>query len=804
MIDDPYLLSKAAELLEWPKVLARLSDHAMSAPGRAACAHVDFAEDAEAARRALRTTGEAVSLIGEGRVPPLTDVHALIEELERARLGATLQGGELILVGDVLRASRRARDVLTDDWERSPLLAESATHLYADERLELDIFAAIDPSGEVNDAASPELVNLRRRQRALHKQILERMAELAKVPEWAGYLQDDFYTIRNGRYVLLVKIEKQGKIEGIVHDISGSGQSLYIEPKEITQLNNVLRSTEVAIAQEITRILRAFSARVSAQADALAETADTLIDLDLAFARGRYAIAVEGREPEMSVDGRMALRRLRHPLLVGKAGVDVVANDVEMAGSAGCMIVTGPNTGGKTVLLKAVGLAALMARAGLHPPVGYESVVPFFPRVFAMIGDRQSIEAGLSTFAGHIASLKEITDLAGAGSLALLDEVGEGTDPRQGVALSMAALEHLAAAGARVIATTHFSELAALATRREGFLNASMEFDPVRMLPTYRLRLGVPGRSGAFDVAARMGLSERIVARARELYEGAASELHDIMERLDRTHQEWRAKSDEAERERRHAADLVDKQRELLRELEAKKRERAGKEMADLESLYARAREEIRRVMAQLREKPSPAGIEKTREAMREIMEEARAKTPPPMEKEPRPATHARIENWYDMAEGDAVYVSAVKAVGRLESLPDAKGQTRVLVGGARLTVSASELFHPAVEPAERGVRVTIEKPVLGSESATTKDRTLDLRGQYADDALDRAAEFLDLAWRSRWTRVTIVHGHGTGTLKREVREWLRGSPYAIDWRPGERGEGGDGATVVDFRREDA
>ncbi|MCC6159807.1 MAG: Smr/MutS family protein [Deltaproteobacteria bacterium] len=802
-------LIHTAELLEWPKILSRLAEHAMSAPGREACEHLPFCDDADSAARALAAVTEAAALLREALAPALADVTDIAPDLERASLGAMLAGEDLIRVADALRAARRTRDVLVEEWERTPRLAEIAMQLAADEPLEMDIFAAIDRDGEVNDAASPELVELRRRHRRLHQQILDTMNELVKHGEWAEFLQDDYYTVRNGRYVLLVRVERQHKIEGIVHDISGSGQSLYIEPKEITNLNNVLRGTEVAIAQEVARILRALTARVAATADAIHASAEALVEIDIVFAKARYAAAIGASEPTLAPEGRMRLRALRHPLLVGRddvraaANVErVVTNDVEFAAGAGCVIVTGPNTGGKTVLLKAVGLAALFVRAGMHPPVAFDSETVFFDRVFAVIGDRQSIEAGLSTFAAHLAALREIARDAGPRSLVLLDEIGEGTDPRQGVALSMAVLEHLVASGARTLATTHFSELAALATQRAGFVNASMEFDPATMRPTYRLRLGIPGRSGAFDVAERMGLPAPILARARELYEGAGTELQAIMEDLDRAHQEWRSKTTAAERDRATARDLVEKQRELLRDLESKKRERAQKELAAVESMYRDARERIRALLAELKERPTRAEAQSVKEQIAQVVEEVRAQTPPPEDAIPERIGYVPIRDWSAMHEGDAVYIGALRAKGKLETLPDARSQLRVLVAGARVTIDAADVFHPVVDEAPAEVRVRVLPPAR-VEAASSKDRSLDLRGQYVADALDHTAEYLDLAWRSRWHQVTIIHGHGTGSLKREIREYLRGAPYALAFRPGERGEGGDGATVVDFDYSD-
>ncbi|MCZ7584933.1 MAG: Smr/MutS family protein [Deltaproteobacteria bacterium] len=519
---------------------------------------------------------------------------------------------------------------------------------------------------------------------------------------------------------------------------------------------------------------------------------DALVEIDVAFAAARYALFLNAHEPEIAEEGETHLEALRHPLLVGR-GFDVVANDVTLEASARCVLITGPNAGGKTVLLKALGLALLMTRAGLHPPAGPGSRVADWGGVHAIIGDEQSIEAGLSTFAAMLASLKTILDAAAPGGLVLLDEIGEGTDPRQGVALSMAVLERLAERGVRTIATTHFAELAAMAEARDGFVNASMEFDRERMAPTYRLRLGVPGRSGAFDVAAKMGLDPAIVARARELYEGASSELDEIMEGMDATMRDLEERRREAERDRAEARRLLDLQRDRLKELEERMKKQAASSLRAVESEYETARERIREAVAALQRGPTFQTADEARKTIDENVVRARRVTPPQTERADEPGEPVRGP----LEDGDRVWVRTLRAWGRAEGPADAKGRVRVTVGGARVESTVEDLR--AGERKAEAPAVHVRTPVLGSESAGADERTLDLRGERSDDARDRVSEFLDAAYRSRWDRVTIVHGHGTGVLKKEVRDMLRGAPYRMNFRPGERGEGGDGATVVEF-----
>ncbi|MBZ0273469.1 endonuclease MutS2 [bacterium] len=785
----------ALELLEWPRVLAYLAGHAMSAPGREACYAIAPADDLDTARRLLSETGEARALAAEGVEPPLGSVEDIAPLLARLRAGGALDAFEVRVCADILAAARLARTLLSDNWEAHPRIGQIAARLYEDLALEREIFTAIEPNGEVADAASDTLARLRRRYRDVHKQIHETMQRLAASPELADYLQDDIFTLRNGRYVLVVKIEKHVKIDGIVHDVSNTRRSLFVEPREVTQLNNVLRQTQIDIDQEIERILAEFSRQIAARSTPLAETCADLVALDLAFARARFAAKLGAHAPALAEDGALKLEQLRHPHLVMQGG-EVIANDVELPAETACVVITGPNTGGKTVLLKAVGLASLMARAGLFPPVDEQSALPFSPRVFAIIGDKQSIETGLSTFAARVAAMKDVLDRAGAGDLVLIDEIGEGTEPRQGVALSMALLERLTGRGARTFATTHFVELAAMAENRERFVNASMEFDRERMVPTYRFRKGIPGRSGAFDVAARMGLPAELLDRARELYEGASSELDAVMERLERAHREAETRAHEAERLKREAAHLVEVQRDRVRELDARRRDAANTELAAVRASYDEAREVIRAAIARLqRGDVTFADAEEARERIDEALAESEAKTPPaPQEKqrgEPRRLAPDEIE------PGRVVYVAPMNAEGEVASGPDVKGRVAVMVGGVRVSVDANDL-RAASRAAREEPRVRIEKPKPDFDAATP-DSTLDLRGQFADDARDLLREFLDRATMAKLPRLYVIHGHGTGKLKREVRDYLRVEAPNLVARPGDRHEGGDGVTVIEL-----
>ncbi|MCB9488804.1 MAG: endonuclease MutS2 [Deltaproteobacteria bacterium] len=791
---------RAAELLEWPKVLDRLAEYVSCLPARTRCASLPLVDTLEDAQKLSRQTDDARKLLRAGSTPPLGEVTDLTPQFARLRVGAALSAEELVRVADILHASRRIRILLLDRWEEIPHLSQMGVGLYEDFALEREILTAIERDGHVTDQASPELARLRDQYRKTQKRIHDTMTKLAAASELSEYLQDDFFTLRNGRYVLVVRIEKQSFVDGIVHDISGTRQSVFIEPREITALNNTLRGAEIAIDEEIHRILVAFSKRVAAIEDELAAALEALIQIDLTFAKARYAEHLGASVAKLNDAGRMTLRYLFHPLLIEQERA-VVKNTVQIADDVACMVVTGPNTGGKTVLLKAIGLTAYMVRAGMHPPVGPDSDVSLCSRIFALIGDSQSIETGLSTFAARIVAIKDVLAGLAQRSLVLIDEIGEGTDPRQGVALSMALLERLTERNTLTIATTHFTELAAMATTRPGFQNASMEFDSDRLQPTYRLRIGIPGRSGAFDIAARMGLDESLVARARQLYEGTGTELDTIIDGLDKTRAELEHELSAARAARHEAQQKLEMQKERLRNLDSSKSELAERELGRVRKLYDDALAQIRGVIADLQRESSFKNAETARAKVNEIVAAVESATPASKTHARTPIADRPIDDWSRMSVGDPVRVVTMKKDGVLETLPDVKDMVRVQVGGLRVTVPVADIAKPKGDRVQKPVEIA--KGWKPAETATFEERTLDLRGEPEDNALQLLEQYLDEAWRARWETVYIVHGHGMGVLKRAVRDYLKNAPYPVNYRPGRRGEGGDGATVVSIEFKD-
>ncbi|NLH50554.1 MAG: endonuclease MutS2 [Myxococcales bacterium] len=789
-----YDIQKAARLLEWDRVTDRLAEFADSEPGRRRCRELPFLDDPDRIDEALADVGEARGLLERGIAVNFGAVVDLGAMAKRARVGSALTGSDLLVLAELLRLSRRTKKLFETEAIRLPRLSQRANVLLEQVALEKEIFARIERDGRVADNASPELAQLRDRYRAVHTQIHAVLEKIIAAPEYEELLQEKLFSLRNGRFVVPVRVERRHAVDGIVHDISQTGQSLFIEPRPITELNNRLRTAELEIEREIYRILLELTYKVGAVIDEIETAVETLTGLDLVFAKARYSLKIGAQPVEVSRSGEIHLPRLRHPLLIEQLAT-VIPNDLRL-GVAGTLVLSGPNTGGKTVLLKTIGLAALMLRAGLHLPCGPDGRLPVFKRLFAVIGDEQSIERNLSSFSSHLLNLKNILDELVPHSLVLIDEIGEGTDPTQGVALARAILDELHQHGARTIVTTHFAELMAEAQVREGWTNAAMAFDEVAMTPTYHLLTGMPGRSSAFAIAERLGLPRAVVARARSLAAGTDTRLEQVIRQLEEDRQKWRTLSEQAEEAWNKAEAEKKRQQDLLAELRTKKDKLLAIERESLKAQLDEAREAVRQVIKDLQAGPSFAEAERTRERLKEIEREQERIFP--ARSEPVPAFLLPIADWSAVPAGSEVVVHSLGESATVLEPPDAHGRVRLQVRDKRLTLPAEQCYMKrdlVPEPPERepgGVSV------VGAEPDESLIR-LDLRGQTADDALLETECFLDQAMRLRLPQVAIIHGHGTGVLKRTIREYLRRCPYARSWRPGERGEGSDGVTMVEL-----
>ena len=797
----PYETHRAGEMLEWSNIIVSLVSFAQSEPGKERCQNLEFMNEPGLIRLALSETTEARGLLENGSSVNFEQLCDLTKQLTRVQARGVLDASELLRISQVLNLSRKMANLLTEEFENASNLALISDNLFSDVSLEKEISRSIDRDGTVLDNATPELKALRARYHSIHNQVHEVLDRLITSREFDEILQDGYFSLRNGRYVLPVRIEKKSQVDGIVHDISSTGQSLFIEPKQVTHLNNLLRTCELEIEREIYRFLSKLSYMVADNYEEIEQTVKWLAVLDFIFAKAKYSIRINACEPEISARGVIDLKQVRHPVLVWQ-GENVVANDIGLDEKRKLLIITGPNTGGKTVALKSVGICALMIQAGLHIPAASDSKMAVFKRIFALVGDEQSLEKSLSSFSAHIMGLRYIVEHLVPDSLVLIDEIGEGTDPGQGVALSKAIIEHLQTGRVRTVITTHFAELTTLAFLDGDVVNASMEFDSARFEPTYKLVPDLPGRSSAFSIAEKLGLETGIIRRARAFATGTDTRFDEVLSGMEKQREELKNLTQKTREKLELANESLEKQKSILSDLKEKKAKMIKEERSQIKEEFLAVKEKINGVFKELQNAPTFKRIEGARQKIEVVKKEVEKRFPDKSEQPPlRQQNLIPVNDWTEVKKGDRVYSRGVGAYGILDSLPDDKNMVRILVSGVKITLpETSGFFLPdqvkQSEPELSNVRYFNQHT---ADSASEADRTCDLRGMTAEEAVHNANEFLDQALRCRIGQVYLIHGHGTGVLKKEIRIMCKTSPYVKTWRPGKRGEGGDGATVVDI-----
>ena len=751
--------------------------------------------------RRQRETAEAVRLRTLRVDVGLGGVRDVRPSASAAGRGQVLAASELLEIADLARASTRLRRTFVRTRQETPLLSTRAAGLADLEALRELIAGAVDERGEVRDSASRELQAIRRERDAVHGRLQQRMEALLRSASLRPSLQDPIVTLRDGRYVLPVRSEARSAVPGIVHDSSASGATIYVEPLAVIDLGNRWRELQAQERHEIERIMRSLSEAAGEAEHELVDAVERLARLDLALAKARLAellgaadLTEAGSDAPWLVEAPAALRLVeaRHPLLEG----EVVPVTIEAGGETRALLITGPNTGGKTVALKTAGLLSLMALAGLPVPADKGTRIPVYDAVFADIGDEQSIEQSLSTFSGHVTAIIDILERAGPRSLVLLDELGAGTDPTEGAALAIAIVGRFVEAGATLIATTHHSELKLFAHREAGVLNASVEFDVETLSPTYRLRIGVPGQSNALAIAERLGMPGAIVEAARE---GLSHGQRDLEAVLGDLRTQLSAAEDRAARAAadRDAAEELrgDLERQLAtladesERLRAESHERVREEVRDAERMLQRARREVESA----RLEQAAADLERAREAVAALAPEPPPEPPPPSEDSPsRPErVGVRAPRTLPAPEvGSRVWLRGIGSPGEALSEPDAAGEFEVQLGALRTRVRLVQVER--IEQPDGEVIVAIRTP-----PAPSAPEQIEIRGQIVAEALPSVEAFLDDAARAGRERVRIIHGKGTGALRRAVRELLAGHPLVTAYESGTPQEGGEGVTVA-------
>ncbi len=775
---------KSMETLELPRVLELLSQEAATQEGKERALKLLPETDIQSVKRLQEETAAAFSMLTLHGTPALSEVRPVRASLQRADRGGSLNPRELLDVAGVLRCARNVKEY--GDAAGDSVIAHLFRSLTVNKYLEEKITGSIPAEDEIADAASPELADIRRHKRAAAGKVRDVLNKLISSNQ-ARYLREAIITQRGGRYVVPVKSECKNDIPGLVHDVSGSGNTFFIEPMGVVKANNELRELEAKEEKEIERILAALSAECASFQDDIVMDYDLLVILDGVFARAKLAARMNAMAPKLT-DHTISLKKARHPLLDPKKAV---ANDLYLGQDFDTLVITGPNTGGKTVTLKTIGLLTLMAQCGLHIPCADDSSIAVRTQVLADIGDEQSIAQNLSTFSSHMTNIVGILAEADEGALILYDELGAGTDPVEGAALAAAIIERSREQGALVCATTHYAELKIYAMTTPGVENASCEFDVDSLGPTYRLLIGVPGRSNAFAISQRLGLSPDIIDRARQRVDSENVRFEEVLDRLEsqrRAMEAERAQAAALRREMEESAKTAREYRQTLEREREKAAQQARAEAQDIVDEARRAADEIFKELNKMR-KNAQADTNEARVSVRSKLNQAeeavRAREPDlPAPPPTRPAQ-----------AGDTVEVLAMGAKAEVLSVrPD--GTLELQAGILKLTAKQEEVRLAAAGKKEKPKSAAVSRP-LRLEGAS---REVDLRGMTVDEALACLDMFLDNALMGKLESVTIIHGKGTGAVRKAVREHLKKSRYVKAFRPGRFGEGEDGVTVAELR----
>ena len=790
------LFEKSIHTLELPRVLAMLAHEAHTEEGKERSLALRPMTDADDVQRALKETSAALHLLVTKGSPALGGVKPVRSALQRADMGGSLNTRELLDVAAVLRAARSARDYGLEE-DGTSVISHLFASLTANKYLEEKITTSIPAEGEIADAASSELASIRRHKRATAAKVRDILNKLLASNQ-SKYLQENIVTQRSGRYVVPVKSEHKNDIPGLVHDVSGSGGTFFIEPMGVVKANNELRELEVKEEKEIERILAELSAECAQFKDSIAQDYDLIVMIDCIFARAQLSTRMRGMEPRLSDKG-MYLRRARHPLLDPKKAV---ANDLMLGEEFDTLVITGPNTGGKTVTLKTFGLLTLMAQCGLHIPADDGSTVKVFSRVLADIGDEQSIAQNLSTFSSHMVNIVGILEQCDYQTMILFDELGAGTDPVEGAALAAAIIESAREMGALVCATTHYAELKVYAMTTPGVRNASCEFNVDTLGPTYRLLIGIPGKSNAFAISQRLGLSEYIIQKAADRLDAENVRFEDVLTQLDVQRRAMEVEKEKAAQLRREMEESSKTAREYRKKIEEERAKAVEKAQAEARAIIQEARNTADKVFKELndmRRQQEKEGREADWQAandrranLRHTLNAAENSLGAKEEEELPPPTRPAIV-------GDTVEL--VKMGTRATVLAVNKdGSLQLQAGILKITAKQDEVR--VAEGEEQKTKKQVNRIAANAQRKlrAAASSEIDLRGMMTDEAVAAAETFLDTAMLGKLNTVTIIHGKGTGAVRKAIRDYLKRSKYVKSFRPGKYGEGEDGVTVVELK----
>lgn len=783
---------KALRVLEFYKIKDMIKNYTQTSAGKDLIDTLKPYDNIYEVREHLEESREALMLLAKKGSPPFEGLYDVREGISRAEKASTLMPGQLLRIANMLRCARRFKDYVSrkEEEESFRVIEDICEGLVPLKKLEDEILLAIVGEDEISDKASTTLYNIRRALKDKNASIKDKVNSLIRSN--SKFLQDNLYTIRGDRYVLPVKAEHKGAVPGLVHDQSSSGSTLFIEPMSLVNLNNEIKELMLKEKAEIERILAELSSKVYDNITIVKNNANIIWELDFIFAKAKFASDKNCTCPSVNDMGIVDIVEARHPLIDIKV---VVPISVYLGREFSSLVITGPNTGGKTVTLKTVGLLHLMALSGIMIPARENSTVSFFEEVYADIGDEQSIEQSLSTFSSHMKNIVNIIEKADDRALALFDELGAGTDPTEGAALAMSILENLRARGTRIVATTHYSELKGYALKTTGVENASVEFDVETLRPTYRLLIGVPGKSNAFEISKRLGLPEYIINVARENISTDTLKFEELIQSL-------QEKSIKAENDARiseslklEAAKLKDKYEEKLFNFQKTRENAIINAQREAKRLVKEAKEEADEILKNMRELERLGYSSDARQKLEEERKRLKARLEN-VEDSMNKKMDEDGEGLDEVKEGQEVFLPSLSQKVIVLSKPDSKGEVQVQAGIMKINVKLKDLRASKLSQEEKKERKKREVN-LNLKSVSS---SIDLRGMDAEEAVYSTDKYLDDAYRAGLGEVTIVHGKGTGILRQAINDMLKRHPHAKIYRLGNYGEGGTGVTVVELK----
>lgn len=786
---------KSLSTLEYTKILKSLSQCAKNNDAKTMAEELKPSSDYREVERSLAETDAAVTMSLKFGSPEILRVEPVDGAIKRLDVGGALSAAELLNVARLLKCVRSLKRYTK---EQTGALEEYFSELVSAKPIEDEINRAIVSEDEIADAASPALANVRRKMKNTGAKIKDSLDSMVRSGHYQKFLMDNIVTMRNNRYVVPVKSEHRSEVPGIVHDMSASGSTVFIEPSSVVNANNELHELEIKEKAEIEKVLYELSNKVAEISEQVKYDYETLILIDFIFAKAKLALDMKAVCPKLNTDGKIKIVKGRHPLIDKSK---IVPIDVRLGDDFDVLVVTGPNTGGKTVVLKTIGLFCIMTQAGLHIPANEESEMPVFDNIFADIGDEQSIEQSLSTFSSHMKNIVHIVENAGPNSLVLFDELGAGTDPVEGAALATAIIESIRLIGAKIVATTHYSELKLYALSTDGIENASCEFDVETLSPTYKLLIGVPGKSNAFAISKKLGLPDSIIERSKEKLSDENIKFEDVLGSIEENRVSAQKAREEQERMRREIEQLKDELQKEREKIDKKKDKIYDNARAKAEKIIKQAQDETERMLEEIKQLQKEKRDKEAVRAMEEVRKELKLKEKSNVRPKSRRSGGVKSNvNLNTLKLGSNVLIIDLNDKGTVLSI-NKDNQTAVIqVGIMKITAKISNLVVLEDEKGSKPDSYVAPKRSTGINTAMSGKTEVDLRGMTIGEAELEVDKFLDESVLSGLSEVSLIHGKGTGALRAGIHEYLRHHPHVRKYRLGRFGEGDIGVTIVELK----